>query len=133
MRLSCKFRSHIGVLNQHWLVEQERRPMTDWPATVAPKWAIARNHAATVEEGVIREAPVVPTGGQAGSWQAITDTTTIESSLRSEGEGGYATGQTIFVCRLYKENHSSLGCRGINNRTRPPPAEPPRNVLRGTS
>ena len=37
--------------------------MTDWPATVAPKWAIARNHAATVEEDVIREAPVVPTGG----------------------------------------------------------------------
>ena len=52
--------------------------MTDWPATVAPKWAIARNHAATVEEGAIREAPVVPTGGQADRWQAITDTTTIE-------------------------------------------------------
>ena len=55
--------------------------MTDWPATVAPKWVIARNHAATVEEDVIREAPVVPTGGQAGRWQTITDTTTIESSL----------------------------------------------------
>ena len=55
--------------------------MTDWPATVAPKWAIARNHAATVEEDAIREAPVVPTGGRAGRWQAITDTTTIESSL----------------------------------------------------
>ena len=55
--------------------------MTDWPATVAPKWAIARNHPATVEEDAIREAPVVPTGGQAGRWQAITDTTTIESSL----------------------------------------------------
>ena len=81
MRLSFKFRFHIGILNQHWLVEQGRRPITDWPATVAPKWAIARNHAATVEESVIREAPVVPTGGQAGRWQAITDTTTIESSL----------------------------------------------------
>ena len=55
--------------------------MTDWPAMVAPKWAIARNHTATVEEDVIREAPVVPTGGQAGRWQAIADTTTIESSL----------------------------------------------------
>ena len=81
MCLSCKFRFHIGILNQHWLVEQGRRPMTDWPATVAPKWAIARNHAATVEEDAIREAPVVPNGGQAGRWQAITDTTTIESSL----------------------------------------------------
>ena len=37
MRLSCKFRFHIAILNQHWLVEQGRRPMTDWPATVAPK------------------------------------------------------------------------------------------------
>ena len=36
--------------------------MTDWPATVARKWAIARNHAATVEEYAIREAPVVRTG-----------------------------------------------------------------------
>ena len=76
MRLSCKFRFHIGILNQHWLVEQGRRPMADWPATVAPKWAPGRNHAATVEEDAIREAAVVPTGGQAGRWQAITDTTT---------------------------------------------------------
>ena len=81
MRLSCKFRFHIGILNQHWLVEQGRRPMTDWPATVAPKWAITRNHATTVEEDAIREAPVVPTGSQAGRRLAITDITTIESSL----------------------------------------------------
>ena len=105
--------------------------MTDWPATVTPKWAIARNHAAAVEEDAIREAPVVPTGGQAGRWLAITDTTTIESSLVDLKEN--ATGQTVFVCILYKDNHSSLGCRGTNNRTRPPPAEPPRNVLRSTS
>ena len=88
MRLSCKFRFHIGILNQHSLVEQGRRPMTDWPATVAPKWAIARNHAAAVEEDAIREAPVVPTGVQAGRWQAITDTTTIESSLVDLKEKG---------------------------------------------
>ena len=55
--------------------------MTDWPATVVPKRAIARNHTPTVEEDAIREAPVVPTGGQASRWQAITDTITIESSL----------------------------------------------------
>ena len=95
MRLSCTFRLHIGILNQHWLVEQGRRTMTDWPVTGTPKWALAKNHAATVEEDAIREAPVVPTGGQAGRWQAITDTTAKESSL----------------VRL-KENHSSLGCRG---------------------
>ena len=92
------------------------------------------NRAATVEEDVIREAPVVPTGGRAGRWQAITDTTTIESPLVDLKEKG-ATPQDrqFFVCRLYKENHSNLGCRGRNNRTRPPPAEPPRNFLRGTS
>ena len=88
MRLSCKFRFRIGVLNQHWLIKQGRRPMTDWPATVAPKWAIARNHAATVEEDIIREAPVVPTRGQAGRWQAITETTTIGSSLVDLKEKG---------------------------------------------
>ena len=110
MRLSCKFRFHIGVLSQHWLVEQGRRPMTDWPATVAPKWAIARNHAATVEEDVIREAPVVPTGGQAGRWQAITDTTTIESSLVDLKEKGATPQDRRFlyvVCR--KRTTAALG------------------------
>ena len=34
-----------------------------------------------MEEDAIRKTPVVPTGGQAGRWQAITDTTTIDSSL----------------------------------------------------
>ena len=87
--------------------------MTGWPATVAPKWAIARNHAATVEEDVIGEAPVVPTGGQAGRWQAITDTTTIESSLVDLKEKGAAQrDRRFFVCRLYKENHSSPGVSG---------------------
>ena len=61
--------------------------MTDWPATVAPNWAIARSHAATVEEDAIRETPVVPTGGQVVRWQAITDTT-IESSLVDLKEKG---------------------------------------------
>ena len=130
--LSCKFRFHIGILNQHWLVEQGRRSMTGWPATVAPKWAIARNHAATVEEDVIREAPVVPTGGQAGRWQAITDTTTIESSLVDLKEKGAAPQDRRFLCvDCIKRTPAALGCRGRNNRTTPPPAEPPRNVLRG--
>ena len=84
--------------------------MTDWPATVAPKWAIARNHAATVEEDAIREAPVVPTGGQAGRWQAITDTTTIESSLVHLKEKG-ATPQDrrfLYVDRI-KRITAALG------------------------
>ena len=108
--------------------------MTGWPATVAPKWTIARNHAATVEEGVIREAPVVPTGGQAGRWQAITDTTTIESSLVDLKEKGATPqdGRLLYVDCI-KRTTAALGCWDRNNRTRPPPAEPPRNLLRGTS
>ena len=62
--------------------------MTDWPATVALKWAIARNHAATVEEDAIREVPIVPTGGQAGRWKAVTDTTSIKSFLVGLKEKG---------------------------------------------
>ena len=131
MRVSCKFRFHIGILNQHWLVEQGRRPMTDWPATVAPKRAIARNHAATVEEDVIREAPVVPTGGQAGRWQAINDATTIESSLIDLKEKGATLQDRRFLyVDCIKRTTAALG---VGNRTRPPPVEPLRNVLRGTS
>ena len=107
--------------------------MTDWPATVAPKWAIARNHA-TVEEDVIREAPVVPTRGQAGRWQAITDTTAIESPLVDLKEkGAPAQDRRFLYVDCIKRTTAALGCRGRNNRTRPPPAEPPRDVLRGTS
>ena len=41
-----------------------------------------------MEEDAIREAPVVPTGGQAGRWQAITDTKTIDYSLVDLKEKG---------------------------------------------
>ena len=101
---------HIGILNQHWLVEQGRRPMTDWPATVAPKWAIARNHAATVEEDVIREAVVVPTGGQAGRWQAITDTTSIESYLVDlEEKGATPQDRRFLYVDCIKRTTAALG------------------------
>ena len=110
MRLSCRFRFHIGILNQHWLVEQGWRPMTDWRVTVAPKWAIARNHAATVEEDTIREATVVPTGGQGSRWQTVTDTATIESSLVDLKEKG-ATPQDrrLFYVDCIKRTTAALG------------------------
>ena len=84
--------------------------MTDWPATVAPKWAIARNHAATVEEDAIREAPVVPTGGQAGRWQAITDTTTIESSLVDlKKKGATSQNRRFLYVDCIKRTTAALG------------------------
>ena len=84
--------------------------MTDSPATVAPKCAIARNHAARVEEDVIREAPVVRTGGQAGRWQAITDTTTIESSLVDLKEkGATPQGRRFLHVDCIKRTAAALG------------------------
>ena len=87
-----------------------------------------------MEEDIIREAPVVPTGGQAGRWQAIADTTTIGSSLVDLKEKGATPQDRRFLyVDCIKRTTAALGCRGRNNRTRPPPAEPPRNVLRRTS
>ena len=54
----------------------------------------------------------MPTGGQAGRWQAIADTTTIGSSLVDLKEKGLRHRTDVFVCRLYKESHSSLGVSG---------------------
>ena len=114
MCLSCKFRFHIGILNQHWLVEQGRRPMT---ATVEPKCAIARNHAATVEEDAIREAPVVPAGSQAGRWQAITDTTTIESSLVAAAERAVQGVLKVAFCSFLDQLPPRLPPRPFTNPT----------------
>ena len=89
---------------------RDKQPMTDWPAAVTPKWAIARNHAATKEEDAIREAPVVSTGGQAGRWQAITDTTTIESSLVDLEEKGATSHDSRFLhVDCIKKTTAALG------------------------
>ena len=77
-----------------------------------PKWAIARNHAATVEKDASREAPVVPTGGQEGRWQAITYTTTIESSLVVLKEKGATPQDRRFLCvDCIKRTTAALGVR----------------------
>ena len=79
----------------------------------------------------IREAPVVPTGGQAGRWQALTDTTTIESSLVDLKERRAAPQDRRFLyVSCIKRTTAALG---VGVETIEPPAEPPRNVLRGTS
>ena len=76
----------------------------------------------------------MPTGGQAGRWQAITDTTTIESSLVNLKEKRATPQDRRFLyVGCIKRTTAALGCRGRNNQTRPPFAEPLRNVLRGTS
>ena len=75
----------------------------------------------------------MPTGGQVGRWQAIADTTTIGSSLVDLKEKGATPQDRWFLyVDCIKRTTAALECRSRNNRTRPPPAEPPRNVLRGT-
>ena len=86
-----------------------------------------------MEKDVIREAPVVPTGGQAGRWQAITDTITIESSLVNLKKGATPQDRRFLYIDCINRTTAALGCWGRNNRTRPPPAEPSRNVLRDSS
>ena len=76
----------------------------------------------------------MPTGGQASRWQAIADATTIGSSLVDLKEKGATPQYRRFLyVDCIKRTTAALGCRVRNTRTRPPPAEPPRNVLRGTS
>ena len=78
-----------------------------------------------MEEDIIREAPVVPTGGQAGRWQAITDTTTIGSSLVVLKEKGATPQDRRFLyVDCIKRTTAALGCRGRNNLTRPPCVRP---------
>ena len=63
-----------------------------------------------MEEDVIREAPVVPTGGQADRWQVITDTTTIESSLVDLKEKGATSQDRRFLyVDCIKRTTESLG------------------------
>ena len=63
-----------------------------------------------MEEDVIREAPVVPTGGQAGRWQAITDTTTIESSLVDlKGKGATPQDRWFLYVGCIKRTTAALG------------------------
>ena len=63
-----------------------------------------------MEEDAIREAPVVPTGGQADRWQAITDTTTIDCSLVDLKEKGATPQDRRFLCGdCIKRTTAALG------------------------
>eukprot|EP00904_Undaria_pinnatifida_P004019 jgi/Undpi1/13618/HiC_scaffold_9.g03272.m1 len=44
MRLSRKYKFHVGILNQHWRVERGRKPTSEWPERSTLTWAVAKNH-----------------------------------------------------------------------------------------
>lgn len=62
MRLSRKFKFHVGILNQHWLAEQGRKPTSEWPEGKKPEWAVATNHKPL--EGHELSAPLAAGGGE---------------------------------------------------------------------
>lgn len=89
MRLSSKYQFHVGILNEHWLTERGRVPMSEWPEGSKAQWARALNHGPVAEaEDAGLEAPVASTGVQGGWWQAIVEDVTIKSSLVQLKEKG---------------------------------------------
>ncbi|CAN0460990.1 unnamed protein product [Ascophyllum nodosum] len=52
MRLSRKYKFHVGILNQHWLAEQARKPTSEWPEGAKPIWTVAKNHTPLTEDEV---------------------------------------------------------------------------------
>lgn len=89
MRLSRRYKFHVGILSQHWLAEEARKPMSDWPEAVAPKWTAALNHRVARAEDFVLEAPTVPpAGGQGSQWGGGAESAAIEPLLRRQGHNG---------------------------------------------
>ncbi|CAN0472873.1 unnamed protein product, partial [Ascophyllum nodosum] len=85
MRLSRKYKFHVGILNQHWLAEQGRKPTSEWPEGAKPIWTVAKNHTPLTEEV---QALLVSTVGDGVRLKWNADNTTIESSLMKLKETG---------------------------------------------
>ena len=86
MRLSRKYKFHVGILNQHWLAEQGRKPTSEWPEGAKPIWTVAKNHTPLTEDEV--QALLVSTVGDGVRLKWNADNTTIESSLMKLKETG---------------------------------------------
>lgn len=64
MRLCSKYQFHVGILNEHWLAERGRIPVSEWPEASKPKWARASNNGPVTEaEDAVLNVPVVVSGG----------------------------------------------------------------------
>eukprot|EP00904_Undaria_pinnatifida_P010031 jgi/Undpi1/6158/HiC_scaffold_20.g08642.m1 len=81
MRLTPKFKFHVGILNRHWLTENGLRELEAWPPECKPQWMVARNHAGASDENQVR----APTVAMVDTWQAIPaipENATIECTLQ---------------------------------------------------
>eukprot|EP00904_Undaria_pinnatifida_P011919 jgi/Undpi1/7858/HiC_scaffold_23.g10330.m1 len=83
MRLTPKFKFHVGILNRHWLTENGLRELEAWPPECKPQWMVARNHAGASDENQVR----APTVAMVDTWQAIPaipENATIECMYSAE-------------------------------------------------
>eukprot|EP00904_Undaria_pinnatifida_P010515 jgi/Undpi1/6594/HiC_scaffold_20.g09073.m1 len=81
MRLTPKFKFHVGIHNRHWLTENGLRELEAWPPECKPQWMVARNHAGASDENQVR----APTVAMVDTWQAIPaipENATIECTLQ---------------------------------------------------
>lgn len=110
MRLSRRFKFHVGILNQHWLVEQGRKPIGDWPEAVRPKWAVALNHRSLGAEEIVIETPLVAIGGEGGQWESTAEGATIGSSLKEiQEKGASAQDRRLLYVDLVKRTTVAVG------------------------
>ena len=84
MRLSPKFKFHVGILNRHWLTEKGLRELEAWPPECKPQWMVARVHSGASSDDQVRP-PTVVVGD---TWQAIPENATIETALQTVAQTG---------------------------------------------
>lgn len=87
MRLSPKFKFHVGILNRHWLTEQGLRELEAWPPDCKPQWMVALIHTDASKDSQVR-APTVVVGD---TWQAIPENATIETRLQKVAQAGHSS------------------------------------------
>ena len=57
------FRSHVGLLHEHWVAEKARgAPEKEWSSKAASKWIVADRHARAVEATEDYEEAALETG-----------------------------------------------------------------------
>ncbi|CAM9705832.1 unnamed protein product [Pylaiella littoralis] len=59
MRLSPKFKFHVGMLNRHWLTEQGLRELEAWPPECKPQWMVALVHSDASKDDQVRPPTAV--------------------------------------------------------------------------
>lgn len=114
MRLSPKYRFHVGILNEHWLAERGRKPANEWPDASKPRWAVALNHGALNANEVPQSGPGEGPGKGPGEseggvvWDAGNET--IQSSLLQLKETGPTPqDKTVLYVDCVKEAQDVIG------------------------